>query len=217
VPGTHGWRGQLTGEWWCPDSEFWDFLRARGFRPIGGMSYPFAWSTDLNGHRFWRRLLGSNDWHSDWEAGGRALYYYLRPYNDLDDRYTPIDERNIVAHSHGLQVVLKACAMGLKINSLISVMSPVREDMRADAMLARPNIARWLCLHSDHSDATQRRGSWFDGALGVVRAHPLADRAVSMPGMGHSKVIRDPECFDLWDEKGCIHWLREGNLSVKLS
>jgi hypothetical protein len=213
IPGTHGWRGQLTGEWWCDDSDWMDNARLHGFRSLGGTKHPFVWSTDLNGHRFWRHLFGSADWHSDWEAAARALYYYLRPFADDNDTYVPIENRNLVAHSHGLQPVLKACAMGLKINSLVSVMSPVRRDMLYDAERARPNIGRWLALAA-HGDHTQRHGSWFDGSLRLDRAHPMADAFDIVPGAGHSKILRDPEWFPLWDTRGWFNWIKGGELSA---
>lgn len=215
VPGTHGWRGQTTGEWWCPDSPFWAFLKANAFRPVGGDDHPFVWSTDLNGAGFFQWLFGQTDWHSDWEAGGRALYYYYRPFWEMKEAYVPIADRNVIAHSHALQVVLKACSMGLKINRLVSVMSPVRKDMFVTAELARPNIANWLCLYSDSSDHTQRRGSWFDGQWRTVRAHPMADHDVLLPGVGHSRVLRDEALFPLWQEQGWLDWLRGGTLTQR--
>lgn len=213
IPGTHGWRGQLTGEWWSTDSPWMAFAESRGLRSLGGEKHPFVWSTDLNGHRFWRHLFGSQDFHSDWEAAARALYYYLRPIADHDDRYVPIADRNLIAHSHGLQPVLKACAMGLKINRLVSVMSPVRKDMHYDAKMARPNIGAWLSIASC-SDDVQRRGSWFDGSWKLERAHPLADVADVVPNAGHSKILRDEEWFALWDSRGWFDWLKGGVVSA---
>jgi hypothetical protein len=214
IAGTHGWRGKVKGEWWRDTSPFASFMLSRGLAHLAAGRRPFIWSTDLNGHRFWRRMLGFNDFHSDWEAAGHSLGFYLRPFNDLDDRYVPIKHRNLIVHSHALQPVLYACAYGLKINSLVSVMSPVRQDMMPVAEHARPNIARWLCLHTDQSDSTQLLGELGDGRLRPVRRHPLADASPFgyVPRVGHSKVLSDERAMMLWESEGWISWLQEGGL-----
>jgi hypothetical protein len=213
IAGTHGWRGNVKGEWWRDSSPFASFLAARGVVHLAAGRRPFIWSTDLNGHRVWRRILGFKDFHSDWEAAGHALQFYLRPFNDLDDRYVPIVQRNLIVHSHALQVVLYACAYGLKINSLVSVMGPVRADMMQVAEHARPNIARWLCLHSDYSDRIAVAGAFGDGRIRVARRHPMADPLPYgyVPNVGHSKVLSDEQAMRLWDTEGWIDWLREGS------
>lgn len=202
VAGTHGYRGQLTGEWWCHGSPVLTFLHAAGF-PLLAPGRPFVWSTDVNGWKFWRRLFRMQDKHHDWTAAGHGLYGYFRPIFDELDRYVPIAQRNLVVHSHGLQPALYACELGLRINTLISVMSPVRADMMAVAAAARPNIGYWEHVHAD-KDRFQWWGAVGDGAVGINRRHPLADRNTLVKGVGHAKLLRDPAAFTRWIDEGIL-------------
>src|SRR6185437_7368114 len=106
----------------------------------------------------------------------------------------PSGEVNVFSQSHGLQVVLYACGKyNLKVHTFIDVAGPVRGDMLAIAKAARPNITRWLHLHSGWKDRWQILGELFGGGT-FVRAHPLADVNAVMPG-GHSDIVRDPALF----------------------
>lgn len=206
VAGTHGYRGTLTGEWWCPGSPVLTFLDAEGF-PLLSPERPFVWTTDVNGWRFWRRWFGFGDPHHDWTAGGHAFYAFLRPFLDHLDTYIPIRDRNAVVHSHGLQVALYACQFGLKLNSLVSVMSPVRTDMLRVAFDARPNIGYWEHVRAD-KDRFQWWGAIGDGHVGIDREHPLADRNTRINGASHAKLLRDPAWFSQWREAGILQRLR---------
>lgn len=186
VGGTHDGLDD-AGRWWMDDSPFVAFLRANGHETVSS-THPFVWSGDLNG-------LGGK--HSDWRAGGNALFHYLVPPLCLDKRLKP-SETNIICHSHGLQVVLYAAAYGLKIQTLISVSGPVRRDMELVATAARPQVARWVQIRSDRSDWWQWLGEIGDGRLGIHRNHPLADLNVKIPCVGHSGLLRDAEHFSHW-------------------
>lgn len=212
IAGTHGWRGSHPdnrGRWWGPDGAFGLFMQGHRFRHLGS-NRPFVWTTDVNGHRPWRRWFGIGDPHFDWECAGENLNNYIRPYRDATDEYTPIADRRLIVHSHGLQPVLYACAQNdLKIHRLISVMSPVRADMLAVAEKARPNIGKWMHLHTDSSDRWQVLGGIGDGALGIVRRHPLADYNVRVKGVGHTGLLEDAALFKLWIEAGWLEFLAE--------
>lgn len=192
VPGTWG----TEDVWWLPGSAWAAHMQALGWDPLVVQAADaFWWSTDVNGTLVRRG-------HADWKAGGVALRYYFRPplYVTGPD-FVPLDARTLVAHSHGLQVVLYACgAYGLKIDTLISVCSPVRGDMRRVADAARPHIRRWVHLYDPGwADRMQVLGALFDGHWGVSRTHPLADVNLRVRG-GHSGVLRDPACFGQWDD-----------------
>lgn len=208
IPGTHGFRGTLKTDWWHGASPFLLWLDLQGFYTLNP-SRPFVWTTDLNGARFWRRWFRRHDPHIDWKAAGHALYCYLRPIYDDDDTYIPVSHRNLIAHSHGLQVVLYACELGLRINSLVSVMAPVRADMLMVAQRARGNIGFWEHLHSDRSDRIQWWGGIGDGKVGIERRHPLADVNTSIKGAGHSRLLNDPAWFVQWHEQGVLERLRQ--------
>lgn len=215
IAGTHGWRGAAKGRWWAQDSAFAQYLRGQGFEHLGG-DRPFVWTTDVNGHRPWRRWLGAGNPHLDWDCGGENLRNYLRPYRDATDNYTPIGDRRLIAHSHGLQVVLYACAKyDLKIHRLVSVMSPVRDDMMALAEEARPNIGSWMHLYTDSSDGWQVLGQLGDGKLFGTRRHPMADYSIRVRGVGHTGVLENPSLFSLWRAAGWLGFLSEPHHAVK--
>jgi len=209
VAGTHSWDPK-DPDWHSPGSPFVQFLMSRGVFPVfgqqtsehGGIELrPFVWSTDLGGVSF-----GDGDLRV-WLAAGLNLYSYIVPPL-CPERRLPVDRTNIIAHSHGLQVVLVACRAGLKINTLISVGSPIRKDMDSTAKAARPNIKTWVHIHSDGSDRWQVFGSLFDGRLGIVRKHPLADINEFVPKVGHTDLLRDPDQFHHWQERGWLEKLR---------
>jgi len=104
----------------------------------------------------------------------------------------PADDLVVISHSHGLQPVLYAAKQGLKIDLLIDVCGPVRWDMLPIAGAAKKHIHRWVHIHAGHRDRWQWFGSLFDGHVGIVRKHPLADENLAIPEADHSQVMRDP-------------------------
>lgn len=206
VHGTWGHPPQV-GDWWLSNSELMAFLGKHGLEPLRP-SDPFLWSGDVNGGIDWP--WSSRD-HTDWQAGGHALRWYLREGTD----YVPINQRRIVSHSHGLQVVLYACAQGLKIDRLLSITGPVRDDMKEIAAMARPNIGRWHHAYSD-GDRMQAFGAMLDGAWGIHRKAIYqsrvgliaADQNIGIKKIGHSGVLRDPQYFEKWTGDGLIDFLR---------
>lgn len=207
IAGTGSWKpgGQ---DWHTDGSPFVRFLRAHHVEPVFGRNgRPFTWSTGLGGVGF-----GDGD-HRVWQAAGANLLDYLVPPFCPESRLPP-EQTQLIAHSHGLQVALYACAAGLRVQTLISLGSPIREDMRATAEQARPNIARWVHVHSDSSDRWQWFGTLFDGRFGIVRRHPLADRNVGIPKVGHSTLLRDEAAFPRWLEAGLLPELQPAALAV---
>jgi hypothetical protein len=195
LAGTHGWNGQLKGEWWQEGSPFLAFMSTQGWEPYNAED-PFVWDTGIGGVP-WKRSQG-------WYAAGLNLKHY--------DCFSGEPVR-IIAHSHGGQVAAFAAAKGLRIESLITIGTPFRADMKPIWEAALPKISNWTHVHSDWSDRTQLLGSMFDGAFGIQREFlwedPLgvtrgATRNVALPGVGHSGILRDPEHFALWIDKGIL-------------
>lgn len=149
---------------------------------------PFIWSTRLGGVGF-----GDDD-RLGWKAAGVNLFAYVVPPR-CPDRQVPPIETIIITHSHGLQVALYAAAEGLKIDTLIDVAGPVRRDMAYIARTARQNIRFWAHLVGGKRDLWQVAGALFDGHLGIVREHPLADTNTRVPGAWHGGPLRDPALF----------------------
>jgi len=205
VQGTHGWGRSADVQWWECRSPFVAFLRSMDFRIIGG-DRPYIWDTDLDGIGWLHRRPFKK--HRNWEAAGLSLYAYIvPPLNAQWDDYVPIADRNLIAHSHAMQVVAYACAAGLKINRLITIGSPVRQDMDEVYHLARANIREWMHVHSDGSDRVQWFGELFDGHLGIVRKQAAATTNLLVAKVSHSKLLNDPSCFLLWQTKGLVGFL----------
>lgn len=187
IPGTWGAKDQHP--WWTKEAPFTHYLRDKLVIYPLKPDQPFVWSTDLDGGFF---SFFSSGKHSDWDAAGAAISYYLEGI--------PLHERNLIAHSHGLQAVLYACGKyGVQINTLTSVASPVRKDMQEIAERARPNIGYWTHIHSDKSDRFQWLGEIGDGTLGIVRKHPLANINTKIPKVGHSGLLTESKNFYHWD------------------
>ena len=204
VAGTGSWKGENDTDWYCPGHPFGEYLQSKGVGPTyawgtrnGGLTAaPFVWSTGLAGIPWLTNK-------KEWQAGGAALAYFIASTHRI-----PGDQTAVIAHSHGLQIVLYACAYyDLRIQALISVGSPVREDMKPIASAARPKIDGWLHLHSDGTDRWQWFGELFDGHLGIVREHPLADSNDLVPGVSHSKLLRNPDLYHLWEDRGWLNWI----------
>src|SRR4051812_21317596 len=195
VPGTWGMDNPL--DWYSPTSSFSAFLAKFDLEePVPDR--PFVWTTNID---------GVHDKHWDWIAGGAALYDYIVPAIAPQD-CIPASQTRVVAHSHGLQVVLYACAAGLRVNNLVSVGGPVRKDMMDIAAKAKPNIKNWLHLAAD-GDRMQLLGELFDGHWGIRREHPLADKNDKMPReAGHGGVLRDMRYYDLWISRGWLGALK---------
>lgn len=213
VQGTHGWGYSDDLQWWDRRSPFCAFLRLQGIETLGG-DRPFTWSTALDG--IGKYLQRSFKKHRTWESAGNALDWYCRPaLMEKYDDYLPLVDRNLIGHSHAMQVIAYACAQGLKINRLVTISSPVREDMREVYAQARPNIGEWLHVHSDGSDRIQWFGELLDGHLGVVREQAFADRNVLVAAVSHSRLLNDPTTFGLWRSTGVLQFL-SGGLNARL-
>ena len=204
VQGTHAWGRSTAEQWWEASSPFARFLSSQQLELLGG-DRPFIWDTDLDGVGWFH---GRGKRHINWEAAGLCLYAYLKPPLNASDDYVPLADRNLIGHSHAMQVIAYACAAGLKINRLITIGSPVRKDMRDVYAAARPNVARWLHVHSDRSDRIQWLGTLFDGHVGVVRRQPFADVNLGIPQVSHSRLLNDPLCFPLWRAHELADFLR---------
>jgi hypothetical protein len=195
VQGTHSWSDipfkRLLGKrlWWQPGSPFTNYL-AQYDLYLWQPEFPFVWDTELSGALLWRQS------HRNWQAAAAHLVDRLSP--------VPFEDRNIVAHSHAIQIVMYACAYGLEIRNLITVGGPVRSDMRDASEIARRRIQFWLAV-SDPDDKTQRQGEWFDGDEDWKHptGHPLADVNDRIRAIGHSGVLYDAALIPIWTQQ---HW-----------
>lgn len=187
-------------EWWQAHSPFVEFMATEGFVYTLVAGEPFIWHTALEGID-WLRYFGKKAKHTAWRAAAHNLKQYLRD--------VPVQDRNILAHSHGGNVVAYACAGGLEINNLITLSTPIRGDMRAVYTAAAIHINHWTHVHSDRSDWMQLLGGLFDGQFGVHRGCPQADHNISIAKVGHSKIVKDPAFFRVWKEQQLLQHLKK--------
>jgi hypothetical protein len=192
IAGTWAWKSA----WWQDDSPFWRYMRRHGIYPARVNGRPFRWSTDLGSTwQFWKSR------HSDWEAGGDALAYYL---DALPPAY-----RVVVAHSHGGQVAAYCAAQGVTIDRLVTVATPVRADMEGTWKLARQSIRHWCHVMDSEGDKTAWWGAFGDGRFGNTREFKDTDATVKIGGIGHSGLLSDPSKFPMWEYTGLIGQLKE--------
>ncbi len=186
--------GTWGGDWAHSRSRFCAMLRAQVFAPMRFQ----GWTNNVDGVP---NLL-SHGRHRDWIAGGYALAYFLRGLEPAD--------RNIICHSHGIAPVFYAIVKErIEIRRLISVCSPVRQDLQHQATGASHHIGRWRHIAAANGDMLQRLGELFDGHLGWgARKWTQAHENLTIPGIGHSGLLNDPKFLDLWQTDGMLDFLR---------
>lgn len=188
--------------WWKFNGNFAQYAKRfncfqfdRIVQPDSQEALPFTWTSDLTGVRF--NLFNRNAKHSAWRGAGYSLNYYCQNI--------PLEHRNFILHSHGLQCWLYATARGLKSNNVISVCSPIRNDLMT-IMRVAPNMCnKWMHIYSN-SDKVQFLGQFGDGRI-------LGSRKVEVPGVinhrlkiDHSSVFN--ERIDYWVKEGWFDFLR---------
>lgn len=179
VPGT--WantsRNVPKDEWWKPGSPFCEEATRHGLRCLS-----FAWNTRLDG------VLGKN---ADWMAAAEILY---RQVKDLQ----PV---TMIAHSHGGQLPLLATEHGLEIGTLVTVATPVREDVLSHLIGHR--IHRWVHIYTGAGDQMQLLGEIGDGEINARRKMPGAEN-VYEPDQTHSGLME----ADLWNARRWWEFLK---------
>lgn len=182
VAGTWGAGYGRNGDWWRPGSAFVSMLAEAGVSLVDGED-PFAWSTGIDG------IDGQN---LTWQTAGRALKWYC-------EAKVRRDRVSVVAHSHGGQVVAYAAAAGARFETVITVASPVREDLDLQYQALRRQSRRWIHIYTDETlgVAWQLLGSLGLANLGRrhIRRMPLADDNIYIPGESHGDLVGKA---DLW-------------------
>lgn len=183
--------------WWKPTGPFALFAKRSNVFQYDEMP-PFIWSSDISGFKY--NLQSGSAKHTDWRAGGWSLYYYLRQ--------VPLEKRNLIIHSHGIQPVLYCASFGMQINNIISVCSPIRSDMGSRTDMARHHINRWLHIY-DNKDVIGWLGQFGDGRFFGSRKEPRADTNVELKGVNHSDILKLGGRMDLWIQNGWFDFLRQ--------
>ena len=207
VQGTWGWdEDPEKVVWWEQGSPFTEKLKTRNLLQLPSKR-AYLWSTELEGYQVWQRLLHTPAHkHRIWKAAALSLCYYL----DSDNGPVPLYNRNLIGHSHALQVIAYACGVyGLRIRNLITVGSPIREDMQQVTLAALANIDNWAHIYDPHKDDIGELGEFDDGRFRwpwQKRLSPLADKLFPVIGAEHSGALNDPKYFSVWNDAG--EWLR---------
>lgn len=167
--------GLSSDFWWRPGSELWQLLKHHGCE-MAAADDPYIWSTALDG------LRGENE---TWICAAAALRWFCGAKG--------IERPNIVAHSHGGQVALLASEK-MQIGTLITVATPVRDDVLAHSKPA--NINRWIHIHTNGGDRMQIAGELGDSKLEPKREMPGAGN-IYEPNNTHSGLLE----VKLWQER----------------
>jgi hypothetical protein len=201
VAGTWGWRGLLSDSthWTHPKSPLWRYMATKGLLVrVDRHGRSFTWGTRLAGHQVWRRLFGKKPGVTDWEVGAAGLYDYHRPPT-VQPRYH-LRGRNVhmICHSHGGNLpYIAASKLGLRINVLVTVSTPIRHDvLSVHGEAGRKLIGRHIHYHS-RADRIQRAGQAGDGVVSLAGEHPFADENIELEeSCGHSGLLENPFYFD---------------------
>lgn len=193
--------GTFGGDWAKPRSRFSNMLRKHGLEPV-----LFEWSRNVDGLPGWLNWWQKGQ-HRSWISGGKALADKIRVMKLMN----PGCRISVICHSHGVNVVIYAvlrahdCGDPIQVDDLVSVCSPVREDMHKQANGARKyGIRRWRQIASQNGDFMQWAGEVFDGHLqlkGRTREWKQATSNILLEGIGHSKLLNDADRLrdaELW-------------------
>jgi hypothetical protein len=189
LAGTHGLdTDDPSRQWWFGDHPFQSYMRSNGFECIDGDD-PFAWSTDLSSRA--------------WLAGAHAFIWYLLAKVE-HFRGKPLI---ILSHSFGINVAAYAALYGLKIDTLIAVTPPYRATLTREYAALRKQTTRFMTIHAKELDRMVIGGSLFDGEITPYPPEFDADIRDIAPGIGHSKILYEPEWFETWRKNGWLELL----------
>ena len=181
-------------EWFEAGSTFSESLKPYGLEPARPHD-EFVWSGDLDGTWF------ANG--QDWEAGAVNLAQYLRAM--------PFEDRNVIAHSHGGTIAIRAAAR-TPIRSLVTLGTPARKDTRAAGRLAMDAslLGVWVHVSDRQFDLWGQLGALMDGGWRLSRTMAIPGcHDVQLKGIGHSALLSGAH-GDRWEREGLFDVLRKG-------
>lgn len=185
-------------------------LRALGY-DIAPEPERFTWSDSVDG------VIGPD---RTWDDAGDKLRLWARLH--------PVD--GAVTHSHGWQVLAKACAHGLSLHRVVAIAAPVRPELAEVYAQAKTRIGALLGVRSGVFDVWQWLGSLPEIIAGqlperlaqaraarlawpaVTRDLPEADRTIVVDGLT-PWTLTDPPHHQLLapgvlQRAGVFTWLR---------
>ena len=186
IGGTHDWQ---RGQWfWCVDPVtgepvvFAAWMRSQGYQ-CSRRDSPY-WSGLLGGVPFLRMKA--------WEFGVSVFK------EDMERRFPDVTDRHGLTVSHGGAVAMMACANGLKLDSLVTLMMPIRGDLEDVYRAALPNITTYTNVYAESwwRDRFQVLGTLRDGRWRYRRTLELDGVDIVNIGVkkvGHSVLVRKPQ------------------------
>ncbi len=197
VAGTHG----AKHDWPRPGSRFSTMLQEVNLRPVlDEAGQPFWWNMRLNGWHWWHDL-------GDWIKSAEQLIKWSATLG------LPLEDMNIIAHSHGGNVVLAAISRGLKVRTLTTVSTPPRYDKIFDYDRILANIGFWQHIYDSKRDWTATVGPTVRRfGFGSIGDGVFRGRIYELPGVlnrghegiGHSGALLDPKFERLWIDRGWV-------------
>lgn len=176
IAGTWGKGMGRNADWWRPGSEFARMLAEGGLQLADG-NEPFVWSTALDG------VDGLN---TDWETAAWALKWYI------EARCKKV-RPSIIAHSHAGQVVAYAASFGARFDRVVTVATPVRQDMDSSYTQLRRACQYWAHVWTDEQQGGgwQRWGNWGlrRGGQVFTGTMPAAHFNHHEPGRSHRDLV----------------------------
>lgn len=199
----HGTWGLFdTKAWWKKGSPFNLFCEENNiFYRFNEDDEPFYYSGDVDGID-WRAILTLGlykDKHTDWLAGSLSFRNYVRNI--------PLEHRNVIIHSHGLQVIAYS---GVALNNIITVGSPIRKDMLNQYKLLKSKCRSWKHIYDNKWDRMAFLGQFGDGRwFGSRNCSIDGVDNCRTKGISHSNILRNEKYFKLWQEQKWFDFLRE--------
>lgn len=218
VDGTWAWEGLGNEQkiWSHPDHLlFSSYLRPRHriTARVDTAGRGFVWSTNLVKPQLWKRLVGMQVSIKDWEAGAVNDLHFHQPPTVEPQFHLRGNALHQMGHSHGGNPPYIAAAIGLHINVLITVCTPIRWDV-IDRYGAEASTRIGYHIHYwSENDRTQRAGGLGDGRRSTDREHPTAHRNIRLPeAVGHSGLLTNPSHFHYLEYAARVIRARHGRL-----
>lgn len=183
--------------WYRPGGALFEALKSRGFDV-----YSFAWSgflcglpTTHPGDPTYAHLGADEGRLVGWLDAGEKLKLFCENLENCLDPFGGL-RPHVVSHSHGLQVVAFAAALGQRFGTAISISGPIRRDMKRALRAGLGNIERWAQVVDPDDDMTIREGQFGDGEVGWNYDLELQGAInIHTPGSGHSGMTEDIEAW----------------------
>jgi len=196
--GVHGTWDLAEDSWWRHGSPFCKLAAENGLHCEEEFE-TFFWNGAIDGVSLKTVLtLGLlRDRHYTWMASGLSLRNRLR--------LSALKDRNLIVHSYGLSVLAYA---EIEVNNIISVGSPIRNDLSSRYRALRNRCNRWMHIYDTEWDHMAYLGQLFDGRWFGTRRCEFAHENCRLKHIGHSKILRDPVAMQKWKSEGWYDFLK---------